>query len=176
MYHRIELQRGNQSISTMNCWHSPRTGGQHRLPSSFPSMRKSYQDLQFPSYLPRTNRRLYISGRMYIHSRIHIGPALFLDRGSHWERERERKDRSCYHIFAKHGTINRREKRGWPVRRKKNRVNVLIERIILHASMSIRGGEARAIMMLAGRFIKHATARLLGWLISGYSGCRLSCH
>lgn len=131
-------------------------------------MRKSYQDLQVS---PESNKSsiVYHWAYTYIYFRIHIGfrPALFLDRDSHW-RERKKKGLIIFLQNTESLTDEKRSKRGWPIRVKKIEWRERFNRTDSITRMMSIGREARAIMMLAGRFIKHAIARYLEWLISGY--------
>lgn len=136
-------------------------------------MQKSYQDLQFRSYLsPELNKSLivYQWAYTYIYSRIHIGfrPALFLDRDSHREKEKRIDHAIIFLQKTEPLTDEKRSKRDWPIHVKKIKWRERFNRAGSITRMMSIGKEARAIMMLAGRFIKHAITRHLGWLISGY--------
>lgn len=169
----IELHREEHSInSSISRWIVDIlcTDGQHRL-SLFQVDAKILSGFASSYLSPESNKSsiVYHWAYTYIYFRIHIGfrPALFLDRDSHW-RERKKKGLIIFLQNTESLTDEKRSKRGWPIRVKKIEWRERFNRTDSITRMMSIGREARAIMMLAGRFIKHAIARYLEWLISGY--------
>lgn len=83
------IQKRHQFISTMDCWHFYRWSASI---ASFPVDAKILSG--FRSYLSPESNKLSIIYQWlytYIYSRTYIFfcPALFLDRGSYWEREKK---------------------------------------------------------------------------------------
>lgn len=166
-------QRGTQhqfiNIS-MDCWHSLYRWSASIIsfPSGCENLIRICKFLSF-SRVEQIVDCISLGVHVYIYFRIHIGfrPALFLDRDSHW-RERKKKGLIIFLQNTESLTDEKRSKRGWPIRVKKIEWRERFNRTDSITRMMSIGREARAIMMLAGRFIKHAIARYLEWLISGY--------